>query len=59
MAFKPNYKFEKFERERQKAAKKAAKIQAKKEAREGVKSEPAESPASDGDQKPPPGPRAP
>lgn len=36
---KPNYKFQKLERERQKAAKKAAKAQAKKEAAEARRGE--------------------
>lgn len=40
MAHRPNYKFQKLERERQKAAKKAAKEQAKKEAAEIRKAEP-------------------
>ena len=35
MARKPNYKFEKLERERQKAAKKAAKKKAKLETKDG------------------------
>ena len=39
MARKPNYKFEKLERERQKAAKKEAKKQAKKEEAERRKAE--------------------
>jgi len=34
MARKPNYKFEKMERERQKAAKKAAKMKAKQETKD-------------------------
>jgi hypothetical protein len=39
MARKPNYRFEKLERERKKAAKKVAKEQAKKEAAEIRKGE--------------------
>ncbi|MBT3911322.1 MAG: hypothetical protein HOF27_16825 [Rhodospirillaceae bacterium] len=35
MARKPNYRFDRLERERKKAAKKAAKLQAKRDAGEG------------------------
>ena len=39
MARKPNYKFEKLERERRKAAKKQAKLDAKDQARQGAEPE--------------------
>jgi hypothetical protein len=46
MARKPNYRFERHERERAKAAKKAAKMEAKAE----KKSEPEMADSADGDQ---------
>lgn len=47
MARKTNYKFDRMERERQKAAKKAARAEAKKEKAEQRKAEPSEPDLSD------------
>ncbi|MDD9878016.1 MAG: hypothetical protein OXR84_11305 [Magnetovibrio sp.] len=46
MARKPNYRFDRLERERKKAAKKAAKLQAKREAREAT-DQPSDAPDAD------------
>jgi hypothetical protein len=50
MARKPNYKFERLERERAKAAKKAAKLEAKREKAEERKADAADTVAGDGGQ---------
>ena len=50
MPRKPNYKFEKIERERQKAAKKAARLEAKREQAEKKKALDGEAPEPVGEQ---------
>jgi hypothetical protein len=47
MAFKPNYNFERRERERAKAAKKAARLQAKRDKSEKNKTEDGDVPSED------------
>ncbi len=48
MARRPNYKFERLDRDRAKAAKKAARLKAKQEKAEKKKTEEAEQPPADG-----------
>ncbi len=48
MARRPNYKFERLERDRAKAAKKAARLKAKQEKAEQKKTGEAEQPPADG-----------
>lgn len=48
MARRPNYKFERLERDRAKALKKAARLKAKQDKAEKKKTEEAEQPTADG-----------